>query len=158
MGFVIIYLLAFLGALGVLWSIELRGLLPEFLEPLRVAYNCVLAGGLGGCIYCLRGVYLSRSVRDDWDNRWFTWYLLRPVVSALMGGVAYIFLRGGLLVLDAEPDSDSISMGFIAVAFIAGLNVDRFLVRIEEVAQSAWGVRPSRASEGDSSSSPHGDA
>ena len=66
-----------------------------------------------------------------------------------MGGVAYVFLRAGLLVLDAESESASSSLGFLAVAFVAGLNVDRFLVRIEQIAHSAWGVRPSRTAERD---------
>ena len=109
----------------------------------------MLLGGLGGVVYCLRAVYLNRSVRDTWDlSRWLPWYLLRPVVSCLVGGVAYVFLAAGLMVLDAEQTGGANAYGFLALAFVAGLNVDRFLARIEGVAQSNWGIRPSRSTRG----------
>ncbi len=147
MRLVVVYLLAFLSVLGVMWSFELRGILPTWIASLGVAYDCILIGGLGGCVYCLRAVYLNRSVNDRWQDRWIAWYLIRPLVSCLVGGVAFLFLKAGLLVLDASQDTNSNSLGFLALSFIAGLNVDRFLVRIEGIAESTWGLRPSRISE-----------
>ncbi len=145
--FVVAYLISFLALLGVLSSFALRDLLPPWIAPYRLFYNCVLIGGLGGVVYCLRAVYLNRSVRNRWDANWTVWYILRPIVSCLVGGVAYIFLNAGLLILGAEQASGSSSFGFLALSFVAGLNVDRFLVRIEEIARSTWGIRPSRTSE-----------
>ncbi len=145
--FVVAYLISFLIVLGVLWSFELREVLPPWIAPHRLIYNCALIGGLGGVVYCLRAVYLNRSVRNRWDSNWTVWYVLRPIVSCLVGGVAYIFLSAGLLILGAEQASGSSSLGFIALSFVAGLNVDRFLVRIEEIARSTWGIRPSRTAE-----------
>ena len=142
---VIGYLLAFVATLGSLWILELRDLLPLWIGPYLLAYNCVLMGGLGGVVYCLRAVYLNRSVRNRWDANWTVWYILRPLVSSVVGGVAYVMLRAGLLVLEAQRGSESDSFGFLALAFVAGLNVDRFLARIEEIAQSVWGIRPSRS-------------
>ena len=144
---VILYLITFVGMIGALWSFQVRDLLPVWIASFDLAYKCVLIGGLGGCVYCLRAVYLNRSVRDEWDPKWTTWYILRPIVSCLVGGIAYIFLNAGLLVLDADQQSGSSSYGFLALSFIAGLNVDRFLVRIEEIARSTWGIRPSRTSD-----------
>ena len=141
------YLLAFVVTLGSLWTLELRCLLPLWFAPYLLVYNCVLMGGLGGVVYCLRAVYLNRSVRNKWDGNWTVWYILRPLVSCLVGGVAYVILRAGLLILEAEQASGSGAFGFLALAFVAGFNVDRFLVRIEEIAQSAWGIRPSRTYE-----------
>ena len=148
---VIGYLIAFAAALGYLWTVELRGLLPIWFAEYKLAYTCVLIGGFGGVIYCLRAVYLNRSIRDTWDSRWLAWYFLRPIVSCLVGGVAVVFLKAGLLILDAEQATSASSAGFLALAFIAGLNVDRFLIRIEEIARSTWGIRPSRTSEGSQS-------
>ena len=144
---IIAYLIAFLALLAYCWSLQLRGVLFAWLAPYELAYECVLIGGLGGTVYCLRAVYLTHCVKNAWDERWAVWYMLRPVVSTLMGGVAYIFLSAGLLVLDAEHDSTASRYGFFALSFIAGLNVDRFIVRIEEIAKSTWGIRPSRVSE-----------
>ncbi len=105
-------------------------------------------GALGGIIYCLRGVYLDCGVSGRWDDNWNVWYYLRPIVSLLVGIVAYVFLKAGLLVLDAGTEESP--YGFLAFSFIAGLNVDRFLIKLEELAQVSWGIKPSRASENSS--------
>jgi len=111
-----------------------------------LAIKCILVGVLGGVLYCLRGVYLSRSVRDDWNERWETWYYLRPVVSGMSGLVAFIFLKAGLIVLEANQIDDAGNYGYMAFAFIAGFNVDKFLAKIEDVAKSVFGIEKSRAS------------
>lgn len=113
---------------------------------LRVAVLCVLFGGLGGITYCLRGVYLTACVRKQWDVGWLPWYVLRPVVSLVLGGVSYLFVKAGLLLLGATQTGGGPPLGIWALAFIAGLNVDRFLAKIEEIGSTAWGVEPSRQS------------
>ncbi|ATZ30282.1 hypothetical protein EC2864350_4874 [Escherichia coli 2864350] len=37
-------------------------------------------------------------------------------------------------------------MGFFALAFIAGFNVDKFVAKIEEVAKAVWGIEKTRSS------------
>ncbi|ALK92315.1 hypothetical protein L103DPR2_01919 [Limnohabitans sp. 103DPR2] len=113
---------------------------------LRVAVLCVLFGGLGGITYCLRGVYLNACVRKQWDVGWLPWYVLRPVVSLILGGVSFLFVKTGLLLLGSAQTVNGPPLGIWALAFIAGLNVDRFLAKIEEIGSTAWGVEPSRQS------------
>ncbi|QJX02740.1 hypothetical protein HML84_16020 [Alcanivorax sp. IO_7] len=146
---IVVYLLALLVLLAWLWTIEIRGLLPDWLAPYSLPFNCALVGCLGGITYCLRSVYLNRSVRGHWNNDWNIWYFVRPVVSAITGIAAYIFLKAGLLVLDASSETDigSVPYGFLALSYIAGLNVDRFIVRLEEIAKSTWNINPSRTSD-----------
>ncbi|WP_350204955.1 hypothetical protein [Ekhidna sp.] len=102
-------------------------------------------GSLGGILYCLRGVYLNKSVHKRWDKDWHVWYYLRPLTSLISGLVSSIFLRAGLLVLDAVEGE--MSFGYLAVAFIAGYNVDNFLKKIEDVAKTIWGIDKSRSSK-----------
>ena len=117
------------------------------LQNLEDIVSCGLLGGIGGVAYCLRGVYLNACVRKSWDKDWLPWYFIRPIVSHICGAISYIFLRGGLLVLEAEPAAVSTNMGFLALAFIAGLNVDKFISKIEDVAQATWGIEKSRTSK-----------
>ena len=149
MKLIITYLILVLLALAWLWIIDLRGTLPSWLVPASLVYRCALMGALGGVVYCLRAVYLNRSVRAQWNSNWHVWYVLRPLVSTIVGAVTYVFLSAGLLFLGLSPESSSVSYGYLTLAFIAGLNVDRFLARIEKVAQSTWGIHPSRTSEDD---------
>lgn len=114
---------------------------------LRVAVLCVLFGGLGGITYCLRGVYLNACVRKQWDCGWLPWYFLRPVLSLILGGVSYLFVNAGLLLLGAAQAVNGPPLGIWALAFISGLNVDRFLAKIEDIGSAAWGVEPSRQSK-----------
>lgn len=129
---------------GLSWF--LIGDVPLRLEPLELALKCAATGGVGGSLYCLRGIYLSVSVRKDWANEWVAWYLIRPLASILCGGVSFLFLRAGLLVLEAGTDENASEIGYYALAFVAGLNVDRFLSKVEDVAQAIWGIEKSRVS------------
>jgi hypothetical protein len=119
---------------------------PSELTPVLLGLKCAITGGLGGCVYCLRGVYLNYSVQKRWSSDWYPWYIIRPLVSVASGAVAYLFLKAGLLILESGTRADASELGFYAVAFIAGLNVDKFLKKIEEIAQSVWGIEKSRTS------------
>ena len=124
------------------------GQMPQWWSALGLALECALIGGLGGVVYCLRGVYLNACVQKSWDDEWQPWYYIRPIVSHLCGAISFVFLKAGLLVLEAQPKADTTDLGFLALAFIAGLNVDKFISKIEDLAQATWGIEKSRAAKG----------
>ncbi len=140
--FFLLYEVALLVVLGYL------ALFPNDVTGLLV-FQCGIAGGIGGALYCLRGLYLNVSVKDQWDRKWALWYLARPVASVVMGVMAYVFIRAGLLVLEATDQESSSQYGYLAVAFLAGLNVDNFIKKFESIADSTFGVGKSRASKPD---------
>lgn len=135
-------LLADVAVLGLLLS----GTLPIWLKAHTLAILCAVSGGLGGIIYCFRGIYLSACVRKDWTPQWLPWYFIRPIVSPLCGVLSYAFLKAGLIALDATQSPSGSKWGFIVFAFIAGLNVDQFLTKLEMLAKATWGIDPSRSS------------
>lgn len=144
---IISYLLTLLVCLGIfVYCVIKPNPLPLF-QQFRLALLCVTLGGVGGCVYCLRGVYLNACVRKSWDSDWQPWYYIRPIVSLAAGGISYVFLKAGLLVLEAEKATDSGNFGFLALAFVAGLNVDKFIAKIEEIAQSVWGIEKSKTAK-----------
>lgn len=144
---IIVYLLVFVISLVAFLGTTFLGLLPQILQPLKTGLSCATLGGIGGCVYCLRAVYLNACVHKRWDPDWQPWYYLRPVVSALCGGVSFIFLRAGLLILESGAHPGSSELGFYALAFIAGLNVDKFIGKLEDVAEAVWGIEKSRAAK-----------
>ena len=73
--------------------------------------------------------------------------MIRPIVSHLCGAVSYLFLKAGLLLLESKQLSETIDLGFLALAFIAKLNVDKFIVKIEDIAQASWGIEKSRTAK-----------
>jgi MFS family permease len=141
---IIAYNLLLLAVVTTVASLMLQGLLPSWLTSLQIYISCALIGGVGGITYCLRAVYLNACVRKEWDKEWYPWYYIRPIVSLICGAVSSIFLKAGLLVLDATQSPDSNLLGFYALAFIAGFNVDKFVAKLEDIAHATWGIEKSR--------------
>ena len=106
--------------------------------------DVLICGGIGGVTYCLRGIYLKACVFDRWSDKWLPWYFIRPLVSFVCGVVSCVFLKAGLIVLEAKQSGDPTNLAFFALAFIAGLNVDKFVEKIEDIAQVTWGIKKSR--------------
>lgn len=132
------------------------GWAPSWVQEIRLPLLCAMTGGLGGAGYCLRSVYFNACVKDRWDEKWLPWYFLRPFTSLLFGGVAYLFMEAGLLILDAPRGTGASDWGYLAVAFIAGLNVDGTMSRLEGFAEAVWGITPSRLTK-DSEQSRNGE-
>lgn len=144
MKLVITYLVAMLLIIASAFlGIEQCGL-PNSLTSSELALRCALISMLGGILYCLRSVYLNRCVHDRWTKSWEIWYYLRPITSFICGIVAYIFLKAGLVVLDASQNTDAGNFGYYAFAFFAGLNVDKFVAKIEEIGKSLFGIEKTR--------------
>ncbi|WAT26168.1 hypothetical protein [Pseudomonas sp. GXZC] len=144
---IVIYILGLLvGATYAIGSMAL-GWLPLPYEVLRIPLMCGAIACTGGSLYCLRAVYLNRCVHKRWDRDWHVWYFIRPIASTVAGAVSYLFLKAGLLVLESSSKSDATEIGFFALAFIAGLNVDKFIAKIEDVAKAVWGIDKSRSSQ-----------
>lgn len=118
--------------------------IPEHLYPVLLS---ILLGGLGGCTYCLRGVYLNACFFKRWDTVWLPWYIIRPFVSFIAGGVSFLFVKSGLLLFGGSSDNEVGLLSILAVAFISGLNVDKFIAKIESVGQTVLGLDLSRQSK-----------
>lgn len=118
-------------------------------EFLKLAVYCGLCGGIGGITYCLRGIYINACVFNRWSEVWLPWYFIRPIVSVICGTISCLFLKAGLIVLEARQAESPSNLAFYALAFIAGLNVDKFIEKIEDIAQTTWGIKKSRTSTRD---------
>lgn len=154
MKLIALYLITILVSLTYLILCNILGNLVIDHESLKVGVMSALVGGIGGCIYCLRAIYIQACVKKHWDHEWHPWYYLRPIVSIACGGVSYLFLKAGLLILESGTNPGSSDLGFYALAFIAGLNVDKFISKIEDIAQAVWGIEKSRANSGTPNSKP----
>ena len=116
---------------------------------LKLALYCGLCGGIGGVTYCLRGIYINACVFNRWSVAWLPWYFIRPIVSFICGVISYLFLKAGLIVLEAQQSDNSSNLVFYALAVVAGLNVDKFIEKIEDIAQVTWGIKKSRTATKD---------
>ncbi len=129
-----------------IWVSNFRNMTPAWVQDIGILVDCIIVGGVGGVLYCLRAIYLNACVRKNWDEQWHPWYYIRPLVSLITGGVSWLFLKAGLLVLDAAQAAEPSNLGFLALAFVAGYNVDKFLGKIEQISEATWGISKSRSS------------
>ena len=140
------YLLAWLAASISLLFLHHIVKVPEWYMNNIILAQCTYFGTIGGVLYCLRAIYVNKCVKDSWDDKWLIWHMLRPITSSISGLICCVFLKAGLLVLDAAYNSESTSFGYYALSFIAGYNVDNFLKKLEAIAESVWGINKSRSS------------
>lgn len=143
---VILYLLFGFVLLLFLLLVENFMNMPQWYLKNIIFTKCSFIGGIGGILYCIRAVYINKCVQKTWDDVWLVWYFLRPFASIISGFVCCLFLKAGLLILDASTKQANNTYGYLAIAFIAGYNVDNFMKKIESIAQSVWGISKSRAS------------
>ena len=142
---IIAFQIAIIGGCLLGWAQKPMGNYPEWLIGTEIAINCILIAMIGGALYCLRAVYLNKCVQKNWDKEWEAWYYIRPLTSAVSGFASYIFLKAGLVVLEASQEPEAGYYGYLAFAFIAGLNVDKFVAKIEDIAKSTFGIEKTRA-------------
>ena len=117
-------------------------------NPGELFPRCLMAGVTGGALYCIRGIYVYFSARQNWGNQWIVWHLGRPPASMICGGVCYLFLKSGLLLLSGEnTETDFSPYIYYVLAFMAGYNVDNFTRKLEEISKAIMGVVESRASK-----------
>lgn len=115
-------------------------------QDTQLMQRCFLAGVAGGVVYCMRAIYLNYC-KGKWGNKWLIWHVIRPFISLLCGGLVFLVLKAGLILLEAQSDSESVNYGYYALAALAGYNVGNFLRKIEEVVESLLGIGSSRSSK-----------
>jgi len=115
--------------------------------PPGIWQDVALWGLAGGCVYCMRSLYIHHCVKQDWSNRWCMWHLFRPFVSAICGVASLLFVKAGLLLFGISSAESSYNYGVYALSFVAGLNVDNFIKKVESTFKEIAGIRKSRISE-----------
>ncbi len=116
--------------------------------PLNLIY-VLFFGFLGGCTYCVRGIYVQYCAKKEWDNRWILWHIIRPFVSAIAGGMSLVFVKAGLLIFKTTEGDIDRPYAIYALAFVAGLNVDNFMKKIESIFNELLGITKSNLGKGD---------
>lgn len=145
--YIILYLLIVLFSFSsLLLAVSIGIIQHKLLSEHKLISQCIFIGGIGATTYCLRAIYLNiLKGLEDYD-KWAIWYYLRPILGLVMGGVSWLFLKAGILALQSEPSSPLQGPVFMSLAFIAGYNINQFLRKLEDIADSLWGIKKSKSS------------
>jgi hypothetical protein len=97
------------------------------------------SGGIGGCVYSIRGFYHNLAGKT-FEGNWVWWYVFRPLVSVVTGVFLYFLIVGGLMSISASPDVSYNKgvMFYCALAFLAGFSFTRFADKIEALSDTVF--------------------
>jgi hypothetical protein len=109
-----------------------RKLSRESLFFVTVAFS----GALGGMVHSIRSlvVYMGNR-RLRWS--WTPFYLLKPVLGAMLATLLYFVLRAGLFSPSASTTQAS-PYGFAAIGALAGLFSDQAVVKLKSIAEQLF--------------------
>lgn len=92
---------------------------------------------LGGAVLNIISFHKYFSVEDKFETKYFWGFFITPLLSAIIGFIAFALVQGGLLVLSGpvvnQENTISSSLGFIAIGCIAGFNWETFAKKLQEL-------------------------
>ncbi len=103
-------------------------------QEIRLFLIVAVAGALGGEVHALRSLTWYVGNRNlVWS--WMLYYILVPVVSASLGIVFYLVIRGGFF-SPAASISETSPFGFAALAALTGMFSQSAAEKLKEVADT----------------------
>lgn len=153
-------LIAWLGWMGGTGQDVLGGKIPQLtIIPTAVPWY----GALGGVLISLVGVHEHRY---DWDRRYWTWYIARPMVGAFVAVVAVLIFQSGVLAIGVNPDQAETpanvpqDLFYYVIAFATGYREDAFRNLLRKVVDILFTTKdaaaPPTINEVDPSTGPTG--
>ncbi len=99
-----------------------------FVNYFFVSLLLSISGGMiGGALYMGRGFYqsIAETEKDERKfnfNRWIWWYLIRPIFSALAGGLLFLIIYTALNLQETQQNQ----VVFFMIGILAGYNFHDF--------------------------------
>ncbi len=85
-------------------------------------WNTLMWGGIGGIIGALYALWWHVSDRQDFERQYLMWYLVQPIMGLVLGGIVFLLLSGGFLLLQVQPSDSNVGARLVPylVAVLAG--------------------------------------
>jgi hypothetical protein len=65
-------------------------------------WNVMMWGGVGGVVGAMYHLWWHITDRQDFDPQYLMWYMVQPVMGVVLGGIIYLILATGFLVLEVN--------------------------------------------------------
>ncbi len=83
--------------------------------------NTLLWGGIGGVVGALYHLWWHISARQDFDRQYLMWYLVQPIMGLVLGGIVFLLMAGGFLVLQVNLTDPNASTAARLVPYLAAV-------------------------------------
>ena len=65
-------------------------------------FNTMMWGGIGGVVGALYSLWWHISEQQDFDRHYLMWYLVQPMLGLVLGGIVFLLMAGGFLLLQVN--------------------------------------------------------
>jgi len=123
MGWLILFLLGLVFAAPLSWAFTGPGnILGATIKDVFPFWNTLMWGGIGGIIGALYALWWHISDQQDFDRHYLMWYLVQPIMGMVLGGIVFLLLTGGFLLLQVKPADENAGARLVPylVAVLAG--------------------------------------
>ncbi len=93
------------------WITAISGVSGSALLDINPILNTMFWGGIGGVVGALYALWWHISERQNFDRNYLMWYLVQPLMGLVLGGITFLILTGGFLILQVDISSDKASTG-----------------------------------------------
>ncbi len=93
------------------WIKALSGMQGEAVLNINPILNTMFWGGIGGVVGALYALWWHVSETQNFDRHYMMWYMVQPLMGLVLGGITFLILTGGFLILQVDISSDKASVG-----------------------------------------------
>ncbi|HEY64280.1 MAG TPA: hypothetical protein G4O02_06875 [Caldilineae bacterium] len=101
--------------------------------------STLLWGGIGGVVSALWSLHWHISDQLDFDKDYVMWYLEQPLLGIVLGGIVYLIMGTGFLVLQTDLTVESANLGArllpSTLAFVGGFRQNLVYSLIDKIVQ-----------------------
>lgn len=83
--------------------------------------NTMIWGGIGGIVGGLYTLWWHISQEQDFDRQYLMWYLVQPLMGVVLGGIIFLVLAGGFLILNVSLSDAQASEGARLLPYLAAV-------------------------------------
>ena len=93
------------------WITQVGNVTGAALLNLYPIVNTMIWGGIGGIVGALYALWWHISEQQDFDPNYLTWYLVQPLMGVVLGGIIFLILAGGFLILQVNLADEKATQG-----------------------------------------------
>lgn len=112
----------------------------NLLLQLKPYFYYAFAGSIGGTLYCLRLFYWHNIIGKIHIEKWWIWYLLRPVMSAGTAVMMILLFKSGILLIQNSSLASSIGL-----SFLVGYGFGKVMDKLDGLTETLFNGHPNPA-------------
>lgn len=114
-------------------AVHMRDILPF--------WDTMVWGGIGGVVGALYSLYWHVAELQDFDRQYNMWYVVQPVMGAMLGAFIYLIVISGMLAMNTNIQITSSSWFPSALACLCGFR-QKFIFELLDKLMEVIGLRP----------------